>query len=156
MTGLTRSPYDPRALQEIRPIPWLRVLVFVTLAGYLVFSPAYRHAYGGRWDGVRAWRMFHGNAVDLCEVRYFERADGEDQLLDRFQVLGEPRRAEAPRKLRRLNVRSVNPTARSLCAAIEKQTGVRPDIRIESRCATRKGWKSRDRRGTNHCKKVRP
>jgi hypothetical protein len=145
--------YYRGALTEIRPIPWLRVVVFMALAVFLVLGPAYRHAWGGRWQGIRAWRMFHGNAIDTCDVRYYQRLDGKDQLLDRYKLLDYPSRSEAPRKVRRLQVRGVNPMARKLCTAVQEQTGVRPDVRIESRCATREGWKSRDRRGTNHCKR---
>ncbi len=129
---------------------WTSVLVgrgvtFALVAAFVTLGPAYRQVFGGSSEVVRAWRMFRGNSVGVCEVRY-TRGDGEP--VDRFAVLGHPVRAEAPRELRRLTERSLPATSGQLCRAL----GPRADLRVHARCATQKGWVEREDGQRNVCR----
>jgi hypothetical protein len=118
---------------------WLRLVVFVLAAGFLLHGPVATQLLGfERGPFTRYWRMYAGHGLKVCDVRFEQVADGRRAPLDRFAVLGHPDRATAPRKVRRLeNPRAIDAMARSLCDRLPAGVAVH----ATARCASRRGWK---------------
>jgi len=115
----------------------LRGLAFVAMGLFMTTGPVVRQALGR--DGIqwlRPWRMYHGIALGVCQVRYERRTDleGEWVWFRRRPFLEE----HGNRSLRILpNKRAADRSGRYLCRLHEPGT----EIRYRMRCGGRtSGW----------------
>ncbi len=106
----------------------------------------YRQVFGKHSLWLRPWIMFHGTAVNLLDVEYRVRdVDGQERVVDRFEVLGYERRT-APKWVRR--VIKITKLSREMCRALGPGT----DLRIYAHKATVNGWKPRFNGEHNLCR----
>ena len=125
---------------------WLRGTVFFALAAIIVLGPFYRQVLGGDSEWFRAWRMFRGNSIGICDVRYERRTDQGDEPIDRFAVLGYDVWAEAPREIRSIRENKLDDVTRRICKALPGA-----DVRVTARCAQQSGWKTKRSPDRNAC-----
>lgn len=125
--------------------PWtlgstLRLVVFLALAGAMIGQPLVRQGLERKtpkW--VRSWQMFVGFGTDICDVRYAQvQPDGSRRPVQALEVLGYDSRREAPRSVWRItSEEGIDNLGRRLC----RELGPGTDLRVEARCASRKGWR---------------
>ena len=146
-----------------------RILLFCSIAAFMSFGPCYRQAFNGQGElpfGLevdrrlfRQWVMFSGYGTDICDVRYYPLdAEGNEEPVDRFEVLGHESFARAPRSIRRLKKPSnVIEMGKRLCRVIRRERGP-VDLRVVSRCGSRRGWIPKHDGGENlcHLSQIRP
>jgi hypothetical protein len=125
---------------------WLRGAVFVALAGIIVLGPFDRQVLGGDSEWFRAWRMFRGNSIGICDVRYVRHSVNGDEPIDRFAVLGYPEWSKAPREIRSINEKRLDDVTRRICRALPGA-----DVRVTARCAQQSGWKEKRKPDRNAC-----
>lgn len=122
------------------PIPIPRLILFLTLAVYMVLMPGLTHVFGVRTPAVRSWRMFHGYGNDVCEVRFSTVKGGATTPIDRCEVLGYTGCSAAPAGVRLLHDRdAVLTQAKKICGKLEPGT----ELRGVARCGGEEGWKTR-------------
>ena len=138
-----------------------RILLFCSIAAFMSFGPCYRQAFNGQGElpfGLevdrrlfRQWVMFSGYGTDICDVRYYLLdAEGNEEPVDRFE--------RAPRSVRRLKKPSnVIEMGKRLCRVIRRERGP-VDLRVVSRCGSRRGWIPKHDGGENlcHLSQIRP
>lgn len=149
----------------VRPTGWRlrgRLVLFCLIAFFMSFGPCYRQGFNGKGDlpfGLevdrrlfRQWIMFSGYGTDICDVRYFQvDSEGNEEPVDRFEVLEYPVFSKAPRSVRRLKKpANVVEMGRRLCRALRRDQ-ISVDLRVVSRCGSKKGWISRHRGDENLC-----
>ncbi len=127
---------------------WLRGAVFVALAAIIVLGPFDRQVLGGHSEWFRAWRMFRGNSIGICDVRYARHTADGDEPIDRFELLGYPTWSDAPRDLRSIRENKLDDVTRRICKALPGA-----DVRITARCAEQAGWKKKRSPDRNACAK---
>ena len=95
------------------------------------------------------WHMFMSFGYEICDVSFYERVDGSDRRIDRYDLLGLGPWWEVPIAERRMKTRSdIENAVQPICEAL----GPGVDVRVSSRCGTGKqGWKTRATRRTNVC-----
>jgi hypothetical protein len=125
---------------------WARGFVFVVLAAIIVLGPFDRQVLGGRSEWFRAWRMFRGNSIGICDVRYVRHTEQGDEPIDRFEVLGYDVWAEAPREIRSIRENKLDDVTRRICRALPGA-----DVRVTARCAEQAGWKKKRSPDRNAC-----
>lgn len=127
-----------------------RVALIVAALMVMWVGPCARQVLHIKGVPVRAWQMFAGKSLDVCDTRFVERLeDGSEVELDRFALLGYESREKAPRALKHQHKREqVEATAKRLC----QKLGPGHDVRVRRRCAHRKkGWKTVDKAKVNYC-----
>ena len=125
------SPDAPRT-------PWPRTVAFVVTALWMVWAPLWRQVLSLKWPLTIEWQMFSKLGQNVCSVRYARRAaDGTEQPLDRFRVLGHADRRAAPGEVRRITSAD---DAKALGAALCKELERDADVRLYARCGARAGW----------------
>lgn len=118
----------------------LRLVIFLVVVAFIMVGPAYRQVFGGQNRVFRNWIMFSRIGLGDVDARFTQLHDnGAGTVLDRREVL-----AGRFKKSRRSNVwlirlrrgGAVN-VAKQLCEVL----GPEVRIKIDSRVATRTGWK---------------
>ena len=127
---------------------WARGAVFLALAGIIVLGPFDRQVLGGQSEWFRAWRMFRGNSIGICDVRYTRHTADGNEPIDRFELLGYPVWSEAPRDLRSIRENKLDDVTRRICKALPGA-----DVRVKARCAEQSGWKKKRSPDRNACTK---
>lgn len=128
---------------------WLRAIVFVPLAGFMLFGPFYTQILGNASPYLREWIMFSGLGVGFDEVRFSRLgADGKAEPLDRFELMGYRQRHKAPTWLTRIPDYD---TSLRIGHLLCHRLGDGADVRIESRRATIRGWTPGHRGDRNVC-----
>ncbi|HEX4353767.1 MAG TPA: hypothetical protein VHZ95_12650 [Polyangiales bacterium] len=114
----------------------VRAFAFLTMAAWLLLSPAYVQVFGGKENSVRAWRMYHRRGVGICAAIYFDH----ERRIDRYALFGLDR-ASAPDEFRRIVDES---TARAMGAQICEKLGPARDrdVRVRLRCGVPEGLKT--------------
>jgi len=125
---------------------WVRGAVFLALGAIIVLGPFDRQVLGGHSEWFRAWRMFRGNSIGICDVRYVRRTADGDEPIDRFDVLGYPVWSEAPRELRSIREKKLDDVTSRICKALPGA-----DVRVTARCAEQAGWKKKRSPDRNAC-----
>lgn len=123
-----------------RPYPWLRALVFVGLTLAMAAGPFLNQVLQHRYSPLfKPWRMYFGFGIELCEVTYIQVSqDGQERVLDRYDLLGHQPWTAAPASVRNLpDGPTIGHVAQQLCDALPAR---RPDIRARARCAGVRGW----------------
>ena len=125
---------------------WVRGTVFVALAAIIVLGPFDRQVLGGHSEWFRAWRMFRGNSIGICDVRYTQHTADGNEPIDRFELLGYPTWSDAPRDLRSIRENKLDEVTRQICKALPGA-----DVRVKARCAEQSGWKKKRTPDRNAC-----
>jgi hypothetical protein len=134
-----------------RPAIVGRCVLFVLLAGWMNAGPLVKQVLRVKAPLMQQWVMFSGVSLDTCTVRYAEHtAEGGDEPLDRYEVLGVERGWDAPKSVRL--VRTVE-QARSIGQKMCRKLGPDADVRAFVRCATRTGWKRELKGDENLCER---
>ena len=124
----------------------IRSIAFLTLAVWIVLSPAYVQVFGGRPRAVRAWRMFHDRGVGRCSAVYYDRAN----RIDRYALFG-LERATAPDEFRRIgDVHEARAMAQQICEKL-RSAQPEPDVRATFRCGVSDGMETLLDREENLC-----
>ncbi len=79
----------------------LRVAAMLLIGGWMVASPFLVQVVGVKERSLRAWRMFSGLNVDVCEVQLWRRTDAGDAPVDRLGALGFPEQDACLSRLKR-------------------------------------------------------
>jgi hypothetical protein len=128
----------------------LRLTLLLMIGGWIVMSPGYRQILEGRSKWFPRWVMFHGFGRNVCDVNFFQTADGGETLvsLDRFEVLDRKRTWSENKSLVRMDNKSaVQAVGRRVCKAL----GEEADVRATARCGSRGKWVVKYRAKTNLC-----
>lgn len=135
----------------------LRTVALLLLTTWIVGGPLYRQVFGGKSKWVRAWVMFKTKGVGAVSgTLYVRDAAGEDQPLDRFELMGEPEPYgmfddRPPTWLWKVREEEgFSKLTKRLCRAL----GPDADLRADARIATKKGWETLSERERNLCKRV--
>lgn len=130
-----------------------RAIVFALVALWIVGGPFYRQVLGGRWEALRAWRMFHSRGIDTIEVRFERvRPDGTREPLERFAALGRSRDDTRLAERRLVGREQLQRAVRQLCG----QLGAGTDLRGHARIAVEAGWVVVEDGDRNLCGQARP
>jgi hypothetical protein len=113
-----------------------RALLFVGVALFLNFGPAFTYATGIQM--VPFWQMYNAYGQGICRVSLHERADdGTLSPIDRFAALG-VERDSARRRIRRIRNRDdAIWLAKRLCRGPYRGG----DVRMTLDCGAPEGWR---------------
>ncbi|HMV66889.1 MAG TPA: hypothetical protein PKA64_08575 [Myxococcota bacterium] len=126
----------------------LRVAAMLLIGGWMVASPFLVQVVGVKERSLRAWRMFSGLNVDVCEVQLWRRTDAGDAPVDRLGALGFEGRLDAPNAEALVkNLDGARAQATKICAKLGR--GV--DLRADVRCGSLSGWVERMHREEDLC-----
>ena len=132
-----------------RRVPIFRVLAAGFLLVFVVVGPLGRGLGLLQSEWFIRWHMFLHFGYDICEVSFYERVNGEDHRIDRYELLELGPWWEVPIAQRQMRSREdIERAVVPICDAL----GPGADVRVSSRCGTAKrGWKPRATRRTNVC-----
>ena len=126
---------------EARSRQRIRAIVFIALATFILVGPLYRQVLGGKNVLFRQWTMFSLVGTRYLDVRFSVRfPDGREQPINYRVALGfyGKDKSTIPQMVWRVRDDRWEPVARLLC----KRLGEDADLRLRSRVATPKGWRS--------------
>jgi hypothetical protein len=111
-----------------------RLLLFVTIAAFMVAGPVVEQVFGARSAFWRSWTMFSAIGLGVIDVSFAVRQPGGTLVpLDRFATLG----GRPGGKFKRIEgTKELTALVLQLCAAL----GPGADLRVTARQATREGW----------------
>jgi hypothetical protein len=133
--------------RELTTRHWLRMLVLVPLASFMLWSPIDQHV-GVRGSGSKythGWKFFHGYGIGVCDVAFYLEGEGGREEIDRYAALNYVP-DNAPEWLRRIRQgRAETPVPlpaviQRVCRGVEKTSLDR--LRVQARCAGREGWET--------------
>jgi hypothetical protein len=142
-------------MSETRSRQSIRTIVFIALATFILVGPAYRQVFGGKNVLFRQWTMFSAAGSRYLDVRFSVRfPDGSEQPINYRDELGfsGQDKSKIPRKVWRVRKDGWQPLATQLC----KRLGSDADLRLRSRVATPKGWRSFHDGSKNLCASLSP
>lgn len=114
----------------------------------MLLGPMATQVFDHHSKWLRPWQMFRDTGLQLLAVEFRVRQDGQERVIDRYQVLGYER-ATAPKWVRR--VVKIRKLSRALCEALGPGT----DLRIYAEWATLDGWQPRFAGEQNLCRHSR-
>ena len=135
---------------EARSRQRIRAMVFIALATFILVGPLYRQVFGGTNVLFRQWTMFSLVGTRYLDVRFSVRfPDGREQPINYRDELGfsGKDKSSIPRQVWRIRNDGWERVARLLC----KRLGDDVDLRLRSRVATPKGWRSLHDGAKNLC-----
>ncbi len=141
---MTRS--EASTSRPSRPVLIVRGLLFVFVAGFMLFSPASRHLLPREQyiKYTRGWKFFRSYGTGICDVKYELEQAGIRETLDRYALFGfDEDHRRAPMWLRRIKHGGragnahVDLVTRKVCNRLGEQAD---DLHVTARCADRNGW----------------
>lgn len=126
-----------------------RLAVFLLILSFMALGPFYRQILGGKNNLFRQWVMFKGKGVGVVDATFYQvLPNGEHVRINRYEVLGFKDPGQAPKTIKRMVGRSGTlVVVKALC----EKLGEGADVRVQSRWASREGWKSGFQGETNLC-----
>lgn len=117
---------------------WVRGILFILLAAWMLSGPIYRQVFAGTNPYIREWRMYGTRAVRTCKVVFEqERTDGWESV-SRWETEGYTFEKWPGKGRRMLDKRkAARKAGRSMC----KKLGPETVLRYRRKCGHfRKGW----------------
>ena len=127
-----------------------RTVLFFSLLLWTWGGPFAKQVLHRRWPYAQHWVMFSGASLDVCAVRFTERAeDGTETPVDRWETT-DTDRWDVTRNERVIrDAAAATAAGRRLCRSVPRGT----DLRVYARCATRTGWSRVVKGESNVCSK---
>ena len=117
-----------------------RVVAFMLLMLYTVFSPFYKQVLKGKGSAFRSWQMYHIRGLGICDVEFYIRhPDGRIEHIDHFKVLGYDKLLKLHHHSRRI-VREKG--VLEVGKRMRQKVGVAADLRVNAHIGTHDGWKT--------------
>ncbi len=127
-----------------------RTFLFFSLLLWTWGGPFAKQVLHRRWPYAQQWVMFSGASLDVCAVRFTERAeDGTETPVDRWEAAGKDRWDVTHTQRVIPDADAATAAGRRLCKSLPRGT----DLRVYARCATRTGWSRVLKGESNVCSK---
>lgn len=116
----------------------LRAAFFVGAVLFLGFGPAYQQVFGRESRALRAWVMFEGYGINICQVKFhLARPDGSREEVRWLELLGYPDPRKAPADLRTIKGAG---RAFEIAKEVRKHVPAENDLSVSIRISYIEGW----------------
>ena len=130
----------------------LRFLAILDITVWVWQGPVRVYLLGHRAPTAWGWGLYRTQAIHVCDVRYYERSDGEERYVRRWREFGYDAPSSMPRAQRVITPRTLRRQTRKLCRTLQARRGGAPlDLRVTVRCPAPTHWRMLEDRAVNVC-----